>query len=70
MNSKYHIVYSGNTDRLIVVEICAGLEYELSDYRVASRQSFDSEEEADDYAVDLALKHRLKFRSRQNTYLD
>lgn len=71
MSSKYHIVYSGQTDNLVVVEICEGLEYELSDYRVASRNSFDTEKEADDYAVDLALKYRLKFRSSSRTsYLD
>ena len=70
MSSKYHIVYAGRkTDELVVVEICAGLEYELSDYNVASRNSFDYEEEAAEYANELAMKNGLKFLSK-NTYLD
>lgn len=72
MSSKWHIVYPcGDRKRLSVVEICAGLEYELSDYAVASRESFDDPESADGYAAELAKKHGLEFRSSSSPdYLD
>ncbi len=63
-NSKWHIVFPcGDKTRLSVVEICNGLEYELSDYSVASRNSFDNPMDAHLYAKDLADKHKLDYRA-------
>lgn len=71
MSSKYHIVFPcGDKTKLSVVEICEGLEYELQDYMVASRESFYTKEDASDYAVDLAKKHNLSFNKPDNNYLD
>lgn len=67
--SKYHIVYSRGRSQLAVVEICEGMEYELSDYSVASSQSFDSRDEANEYANDLAKRNGLAF-NMPNSYLD
>ena len=62
--SKYHIVYpSGDKSKLAVVEICEGLEYELSDYSLASRQSFVAENEAKAYAKFLAKNNDKEFVS-------
>lgn len=69
--SQYIIVYpSGHRNRLAVVEICAGLEYEKSDYAIASRQEFDTEEAAILYAKELAHEHGKKFESDEPDYLD
>ena len=66
----FHIVYScGDRTRLAVVEICAGMEYELNDYDVASRRSHDTEDEAYQYAKKLASDHNLILES-ETAYLD
>jgi hypothetical protein len=71
-NSLYHIIYPrGDKSQLKVVEILAALDYELSEYSVASRKSFDNYYEAVDYAKSLAKENGLTFVSddRQD-YLD
>ena len=70
--SQYHIVYpSGDQTKLSVVEICEGLEYELSDYSVASRERFDSEHNANVHAKYLAKEHAKSFISTsEENYLD
>lgn len=71
-NSNYHIIFPmGDRTRLEVVEICYGLEYELYDYSVASRQSFSSFEDASLYARKLAQEHGLTYISNNDEdYLD
>jgi hypothetical protein len=68
MNSQWIIVYSrGNSKKLAVVEISHGLEYEINDYSLASRERFhdtdevSGEHEAVKYARDLANRHGLEF---------
>ena len=60
--STYHIVYPrGDRSKLSVVEICAGLEYELDDYAVASRETFYDRPSAYEYAISLAKVNRLTY---------
>lgn len=54
---------------MFVAEICFGMEYELTDYSLASRKQFDSEEEAEEYARTLAKKHNKELKGVTN-YLD
>lgn len=55
MASTYYIIYPcGDRSKLKVVEICAGLEYELNDYAVAYRDSFYDPMDAHRTAVRLA----------------
>ena len=69
--SKYHIVYPcGDRSALSVVEICNGMEHELTDYDVASRESFSRESDAEEYATELARKNKKEFRGNQPEYLD
>lgn len=77
MSSKYYIIYPrGDRSKISVVEIVDALDYELSDYAVASRQSFTDPNEAVPYAKELAKTHGLKYEhgslSREgiNDYLD
>lgn len=73
MSLKYHIVYPrGDKSRLAVVEIVDALSYELSDYSVASRQSFDTYKDAADYAKELAEKNNKTYvpDSDEEDYLD
>lgn len=69
--SKWIIVYSqGNRSLITPVEICQGLEYEISDYAVASRKVFYSEEEANDYCRRLAKKNDIKAECTLPDFLD
>jgi len=62
MASQFHIVYPrGDSSKLAVVEIVDALDYELNDYAVASRNSFDTWEEARDYAKSLAAAHEKDY---------
>jgi hypothetical protein len=57
----YYIIYPrGNKKKLMVIELTDGLEYELSDYDVASKNSFYDIQEAIEYGKDLAKKHNLE----------
>lgn len=60
-DSTWVIVYpNGNRNRLAVVEICSGMEYEKTDYAVASRREFYGDPEgANTYAQELASQHNL-----------
>lgn len=59
--STWIIIYPcGNRNRLSTAEICEGLEYEKSDYDIASRREFGSAEEADEYCRELAAAHGLQ----------
>lgn len=62
MSSKYHIIYPrGDRSKLSVVEIVDALDYELSDYAVASRNSFTDPNEAVAYAKELAKNNGLSY---------
>ena len=61
--SNFHIVFPcGDRTRLAVAEICFGMEYELSDYAVASRESFPNYDDAAKYAEQLARENQLQFQ--------
>lgn len=71
MASKWHIVYPcGDRTKLSVVEICEGLEYELIDYAVASRQEFPNPYLAAKYAKELAREHCKIYEGDDEGYLD
>lgn len=77
MSSTYHIVYPrGDRSKICVVEIVDALSYELSDYALASRNSFTDPDEAVAYAKELAKTHNIKYEhgslssSGINDYLD
>ena len=60
--SKWIICYpKGDQRKLAVAEICEGMEYEKSDYSLASRQDYCSQEDAIDRAQELATIHKLQF---------
>jgi hypothetical protein len=60
--SKWIICYPGGDQRkLAVTEICPGLEYEIADYSLASRNDYPTEEEAVVRARELARTHGLRF---------
>lgn len=62
MSSTYHVIYPrGERDKLSIVEIVPALDYELADYAVASRESFDSYQAAATYTKELAQKHGKQF---------
>lgn len=62
MSSLWYLVYPRNDrSKLTPVEIVDALSYELSDYAVASRQSFDTAEEAHTYGKKLAEQNGLTF---------
>lgn len=74
---KYYIVYPrGDTGKLSIVSLSDSCSYELSDYKVASRNSFCKVEDVISYAKDLAKKHNLSLSSldaeiqRELDYLD
>jgi hypothetical protein len=69
MTSKYYIVYpKGDRSKISVVEIDYHLTYELSDYAVASRNSYFSEREAITNAKNLARDNKLTYIG--DDYLD
>lgn len=78
MSSRYYLIYPrGDRTKLCTLEVPEGMEYELMDFAIASRNSFDDEEEACVYGQKLADTHKLTFdagsRYREystNTYLD
>ena len=61
-DSTWIIVYpGGNRKRLAVVEICSGLEYEKTDYDIASRREFFGDPDgAYEYASSLAEANGLR----------
>jgi hypothetical protein len=62
----------GDPHKLAVAEISYGCEYEMNDYRLASRERFDSEHDANVYAQKLAQRNGLRFMSSGDfhNYLD
>ncbi len=74
MPSTWIIIYPrGNKNRVSTAEICEGLEYEKSDYAIASRREFyDDRQGAWDYARDLAQTHGLTYEPDHDepAYLD
>lgn len=70
-NSTWIIVYpNGNRKRLAIIEICDGLEYEINDYAVASRQRFLGDPDgAFEYAQSLARENGLTLDD-DDRYLD
>ncbi len=70
-NSTWIIVYpNGNRQRLAIIEICDGLEYEIGDYAVASRQRFPADPDgAFAYAQVLARENGLTLDD-DDRYLD
>ena len=71
VDSTWIIVYpSGNRRRLATVEICQGMEYEKSDYDVASRREFYGDpKSAFEYAQELAAENGL-ILDGDTVYLD
>lgn len=72
MYSKFHIIFpSGDRSKLSVVEIADTMSYELNDYAVASRKSFREEDEAREYARELANQHDKEYvGGDEDDYLD
>lgn len=63
---KYYIVYSGgNKKKLSIISLSDSCSHELSDYKVASRHSFDDIAKVIDYARDLAKKNDLELDSSE-----
>lgn len=62
----------GDTSQLSVAEICYSLDYEVNDYALASRQRFDTHDEAFQYARTLAKDNGLSLKSSpgEHAYLD
>jgi len=53
--SQWIIIYPrGDRSRISTAQICEGMEYEIKEYALASRQRFYSEQEANEYAIQLA----------------
>jgi hypothetical protein len=62
MYNTYHLIYPrGDKKILRVLELSSALDYELSDYSVASSESFMDEDVANDYGQKLAARHGLAF---------
>lgn len=77
MSSTYHIVFPrGDQTRISIVEICVGMEYELDEYAVASRHSFDDPISAHSHAKTLSMLHGVKYKpeasivGKESLYLD
>lgn len=71
--SKFFIIYPGGVKhKLSVLELNDSMYYERHEYAMASRKEFDDEEEATDYARNLAHLHDKEFvdDSDGNAYLD
>ena len=51
----------GDESKISVAEISRGMEYEKSDYRLASRHDYDTREEAVDNARKLAKMYGLTY---------
>jgi hypothetical protein len=68
----YYIIYPrGDRSKISIVGLTPYLEYELSDYAVASRQSFtDDKPSAIEYAKKLAKENNLKYCGDDEGYLD
>jgi hypothetical protein len=67
----YYIIYpAGDKTKLSVVYIQHELNYEIKDYARASHKEFKYEDEAKDYAKELAIKHNLAYISDDDEYLD
>lgn len=73
MNCKFFIVFPcGNRAKLKVIQLYDYMEYELSDYAVASRHHFLLETDAYAYAERLAQKHSLTLEPKEpsSAFLD
>lgn len=69
MKSKFHIVYPrGDKSKLTVAEVYPA--YEINDYAVASKESFDDEDDAKKYCMVLAKQYDLELDIDGNLYLD
>ncbi len=70
--SQWIVIYPrGDRTRISTAEICDGMEYEIKDYALASRQRFYTKQDADEYAVELAREHgRATELEGYNDYLD
>lgn len=68
---SYFIIYpSGDRSKLSIVELDDCMRYELSDYAVASRKEFYENEEAVEYAKQLAKENDLQYEGDNDGYLD
>jgi hypothetical protein len=67
----FFIIYpSGDKSKLGVIELSEHMKYELSDYAVASRKEFSENEEAIEYAKQLAKENNLQYEGDNDGYLD
>ena len=61
---KYYIIYPrGDKSKLSIISLSMSLDYEISDYKLASRREFYDMEECIEYAKELAKKHNLPLSS-------
>lgn len=62
----------GDQTKLSVAEICEGMEYEKSDYRLASRRDFHDRDIAVKYAKELARDNGLTYEGEpgEHNFLD
>ncbi len=68
--SKWIICFpKGNRNKLALAEISEGMEYEISDYALASRHTYPDEETAFATAKELAQENGLKFHHSE-AFLD
>lgn len=73
MDRFWIVIYpDGNRKELCLAEICIALDYEVSDYDLASEQRFWDKKEAIDYGKTLAERHNLDWveRSHNSGILD
>ena len=70
METFYIIFPQGDMSKICVIGILN--EYQLDEYKRASRKSFRNRNLAVDYAKELALKHSITFEGREpeDDYLD
>ena len=71
--SKWIIIYPrGDRTRISTAEICEGLEYEINDYALASRQEFYEASDAYAYARKLAKDNGKAYEGEagEHDYLD
>jgi hypothetical protein len=67
MMSSWRVIYPGGDRNMLSIAFV--YSDEESDYDIASRKEFDTEEECEEYAIALVHKYSLKYKQEQK-YLD
>ena len=64
--NKYYIVYPrGDLSKLSIISLSIDCDYEIDDYKLASRKEFYDMDECIDYAKELSRKHNLPLSSSE-----